>query len=130
MQLLWICVKFYIWQASEYSRILNMPGVMPRLHRVLNKLEYAWICLNNARICVNISIVWMILFTYGTLTASRKLISIHWMLLCSYCILHIGLTLYRQEIIDVPYLPMQQSNESMMLYYIRKPICSVIFRHI
>ena len=43
-----------------YGRLLNIKGSkyvrvpnVPRLYRVLNMLEYAWICLNNARICVN-----------------------------------------------------------------------------
>ena len=41
---------FWIFQDSKYARVLNMP----RLHRILNVLEYTWICLNDDRIYVNI----------------------------------------------------------------------------
>ena len=30
--------KFWLWQSSEYGRVLNMP----MLHSVLNIPEYAW----------------------------------------------------------------------------------------
>ena len=65
--LLWILNKFYIWQASKYSRILNIPEFW-----ICYRYIGFQVCLNmsdskNARICVNISFVWMILFTYGAL---------------------------------------------------------------
>ena len=38
----WICFWFWTYQGSGYTTALNMPG----LHRVLNTLDYALICLN------------------------------------------------------------------------------------
>ena len=37
-----ICFWFWICQVSGYVTALNMPS----LHRVLNTLDYAWMCLN------------------------------------------------------------------------------------
>ena len=41
---------FWIVQDSKYAKVLNVPW----LHRIPNMHEYAWLCLNNAKICVNI----------------------------------------------------------------------------
>ena len=41
---------FWIFQDSKYGKVPNLPW----LHRIPNMHEYAGICLNNAKICVNV----------------------------------------------------------------------------
>ena len=48
--------SFCLFQDSKYAKALNMP----RLHRMLNIIEYVWICLNIARIYVNILTAWKV----------------------------------------------------------------------
>ena len=68
---------FWLFQDSKYTKVL----IMPLLHRILNMLEYVWICLNNAKLYLNISIVWMILFTFRTLHCFSRTYSMLWILL-------------------------------------------------
>ena len=46
------CFWFWICQGSGYTTALNMPG----LHRILNTLDYAWMCLNLSE--------WLLLYIY------------------------------------------------------------------
>ena len=86
IELLWLWVNlhmvgFWIFQDSKYACVLNMP----LLHRVLNMLNYAWICLNNSlNNCLNDSFI-------VVCTASNERISILWKVLCSYSSFFINL---------------------------------------
>ena len=91
----WICLGFWIHQrsekyrGSEYTRVANIPGLriyfwfwiyqdsestavldMPGLHRVLNMPDYDWIIPEYAWLCLNLSEWLCFTFTYCNLLST------------------------------------------------------------